>query len=178
MASAAFLDHRPGRTWRDLEDAAVSAQILYGSNDQWDNWRRSVDYYPEGELIWLDVDTLIRKLSHGKKSLNDFCARFLGLGGNTPPEVVPYTFENVVENLNAIQPHDWAAFLKERLTSKSPHAPLGGIANGGYRIEYTDQPNEFVRAAESTERGINAWYSLGIRTADQAIQDVLIGSPA
>jgi predicted metalloprotease with PDZ domain len=177
-ASAAFLDHRPGRTWRNLEDTAVSAQILYQTNDQWDNWRRSVDYYPEGELIWLDVDTLIRKLSHGKKSLNNFCVRFLGLGGNTPPEVVPYTFADVVENLNAIQPYDWAAFLKERMTSKSPHAPLGGIENGGYRIEYTDQPNEFIHASESDDRGVNAWYSLGIRTSDQTIEDVLMGSPA
>jgi len=177
-ASAAFLDHRPGRTWRDLEDTAVSAQILYGTNDQWDNWRRSVDYYPEGELIWLDVDTLIRNLSHGKKSLNDFCARFLGVGGNTPPQVLPYTFDDIVENLNAIQPYGWAAFLKERLTSKSPHAPLDGITNGGYRLEYTDQPNEVIHAAESSDRGVNAWYSLGIRTEDQTIQDVLIGSPA
>ena len=82
-ASAAFLDHRPGRTWRNLEDTAVSAQILYATSDQWDNWRRSVDYYAEGELVWLDVDTVIRKLSRGKRSLNDFCARFLGLHGNT-----------------------------------------------------------------------------------------------
>lgn len=177
-ASAAFMDHRPGRTWRNLEDTSVSAQILYQTNDQWDNWRRSVDYYPEGELIWLDVDTLIRKLSHGKKSLNDFSVRFLGLGGNTPPEVRPYTFEDVVENLNAVQQYGWSAFLKERLTSKSPHAPLGGIENGGYRIDYTDQPNEFIRASESSDRGVNAWYSLGMRTEDQTIDDVLIESPA
>ncbi len=177
-ASAAFLDHRPGRTWRDLEDTAVSAQILYAASDQWDNWRRSVDYYPEGELIWLDVDTLIRKLSHNKRSLNDFCARFLGLGGNTPPEVVPYTFDDLVSSLNAVQPYDWAAFLNERVTSKSPHAPLSGIENGGYRIEYTDQENNYIRAAESTDRGVNAWYSIGLRTEDQTIQDVLIDSPA
>ena len=177
-ASAAFLDHRPGRTWRDLEDTAVSAQILYATSDQWDNWRRSVDYYAEGELIWLDVDTVIRKLSRGKRSLNDFCARFLGLHGNTPPEVVPYTFDDLVESLNTVQPYDWGGFLKERVTSRSPHAPLGGIANGGYRIEYTDQENNYIRAAESSDRGVNAWYSLGIRTEDQSIQDVLVGSPA
>ena len=177
-ASAAFLDNRPGRTWRDLEDTAVSAQILYAASDQWDNWRRSVDYYPEGELIWLDVDTMIRKLSHGKRSLNDFCARFLGLGGNTPPKVVPYTFDDLVASLNGLEPYDWASFLKQRVTSKSAHAPLGGIANGGYRIQYTDRENSYIRAAENTERGVNAWYSIGIRTEDQTIQDVLMGSPA
>ncbi len=177
-ASAAQMDHRPGRTWRDLQDTATAAQILYGANEQWDNWRRSVDYYPEGELIWLEADTTIRKLSHGKKSLNDFCARFLGLGGNTPPEVVAYTFEDVTNNLNAIQPYDWAGFLKERLTSKSPGAPLGGIASGGYKLEYTDQENDFVRAEETRDRGVNAWYSLGINVGgDNVISDVLVDSP-
>jgi predicted metalloprotease with PDZ domain len=178
-ASAAELDHRPGRTWRDLQDTATAAQILYAANDEWDNWRRSVDYYPEGELIWLDVDTTIRKLSGGKKSLNNFCARFLGSGGDTLPKVITYTFDELVNNLNATQSYDWATFLNERLTSKGPHAPLEGVANGGYRIEYTDQSNEFIRAAESKGRGVNAWYSLGLLTgADNIISDVLMGSPA
>ncbi len=177
-ASAAEMDHRPGRTWRDLQDTATAAQTLYSSSEQWDNWRRSVDYYAEGELIWLDVDTTIRKLSGGKRSLNDFCARFLGLGGNTPPEVVPYNFQQLVSVLNQIQPYDWGHFLNDRLTSKSPHAPLGGIEGGGYDIEYTDQPNEFIRAQESKDRGVNAWYSLGIRVSDNTVRDVLIGSPA
>jgi predicted metalloprotease with PDZ domain len=176
--SAAFLDHRPGRTWRNLEDTAVSAQILYGTTEQWDNWRRSVDYYLEGELIWLEVETTIRKLSSGKKSLDDFCARFLGLGGNTPVKVVPYTFDDLVQELNAIQPYDWASFLRARVTAEAPHAPLGGITAAGYRIEYTDQPNEFTRAADGRERGVNAWYSIGIRVAEGTISDVLMGSPA
>lgn len=177
-ASAAELDHRPGRTWRDLQDTATAAQILYGATEQWDNWRRSVDYYAEGELVWLEVDTTIRKLSGGKKSLNDFCARFLGLGGNTPPTTVTYTFDDVVANLNAIQPYDWAALLRERLTSKAPHAPLVGIANGGYRIEYTAEANEFLRAADTRDRGVNAWFSLGMVVADNSISDVLVGSLA
>ena len=109
--SAATLDVRPGRTWRDLSDTAVSAQILIDASDGWDNWRRNVDYYPEGELIWLEADTIIRKQSGGKKSINDFCARFHGLGGDTAPKVVPYTFEDIVENLNAVVPYDWADFL-------------------------------------------------------------------
>src|SRR5580692_156573 len=102
----------------DTGCAAVAAQILIDASDGWDNWRRNVDYYPEGELIWLEVDTLIRKQSKGKKSINDFCARFHGLGGDTTPKVVPYTFDDVVENLNAVVPYDWATFLHERLTTK------------------------------------------------------------
>ena len=178
-SSAAELDHRPGRTWRDLQDTATAAQTLYSTSDQWDNWRRSVDYYSEGELIWLEVDTTIRQLSQGRKSLNDFCARFLGLGGNTPPKVVPYTFEDVVSNLNAIQPHDWAQFFEQRLTSKSPHAPFGGIANGGYRVENTGQDTEMLRAEDGRDHSLNSWYSLGLKIGgDMTITDVLIDSPA
>lgn len=40
------------------------------------SWSRSADDYPEGELIWLDVDTLIRERSHGRRSLDDFARAF------------------------------------------------------------------------------------------------------
>jgi predicted metalloprotease with PDZ domain len=177
-ASAAEMDHRPGRTWRDLEDTAVSAQILYDTNSKWDNWRRSVDYYQEGELIWLEADTIIRKHSKNRRSLNDFCLKFLGLGGNTPPEIVPYTFEELVKTLDSVEHYDWAGFFNERLTSKSPQAPLGGIDNAGYRVQYADASNLYIRAAESSDRGLNAWYSLGLAIEDGSISDVLVDSPA
>jgi predicted metalloprotease with PDZ domain len=178
-ASAAELDRRPGRTWRDLEDTAVAAQTLYSSGEGWDNWRRSVDYYPEGELIWLEADVNIRKLSGGKKSLNDFCARFLSAGGNSGPKLLPYTFDDVVDALNAVQPFDWASFLKERITSKASHAPTGGITAGGYRLIFDDKPNEMTRAEESKHHGLNAWYSLGLSIgSDNLVSDVLVNSPA
>jgi predicted metalloprotease with PDZ domain len=176
-ASAATLDYRPGRTWRDLQDTAFAAQILYDTSPQWDNWRRSVDYYQEGELLWLEADTIIRKLTKDKKSLNDFCARFEGLGGNTPPKVVPYNFDDVVAALNAVAPYDWSGFFHERLTSKAPHAPLEGIENGGYRVVYTDQPSEFIQARETATGDAQAWWTLGIDiTSDGHIDDVLVDS--
>ncbi|HEX4022956.1 MAG TPA: M61 family peptidase [Acidobacteriaceae bacterium] len=174
--TASILDNRPGRTWRDLQDTATAAQTLYGSGYGWDNWRRSVDYYNEGELIWLEVDTTIRRLSHGQKSINDFTARFHGLGGNTPPKVIPYTFNDIVSNLNAVQPYDWATFLRTRLDSKSPHAPLGGIEQGGYELVYTDKPNQMIQARESFG-GVDAWYSLGLQISKSGtLNDVEINS--
>ncbi|MGC1873092.1 MAG: M61 family peptidase, partial [Acidobacteriaceae bacterium] len=168
----------PGRTWRDLQDTATAAQTLYEASGQWGNWRRSVDYYPEGELLWLQVDTIIRQKSHGKKSLNDFCVRFLGLNGNTGPITVPYTFEDLVSNLNAVQPYDWAGFLTEKLTTKEDHAPPGGIENGGYRLTYSDTPNSMEQSMEAL-RGIDAWYSLGLNIShDGVLRDVLFYSPA
>lgn len=176
---AATMDYRPGRTWRDLQDTATAAQILYEASGQWDNWRRNTDYYGEGDLIWLDVDTTIRKLTDGKKSLNDFLAAFEDLGGNTPPKVVPYHFDDIVNGLNAVAPYDWAGFLRERLTSKSPRAPLGGIENGGYKLVFTDQPNDITEAKIATSGGAEDWWSIGINVAsDGRIEDVLVGSPA
>ena len=176
--SAAEMDHRPGRTWRSLQDTATAAQLLYSTSSEWDNWRRSVDYYAEGELIWLEVDTMIRTLSKGKRSLNDFAGRFLGKGGDTPPAVVPYEFADVCAQLSDVAPFDWRHFLEGRMSSKAPHAPLNGIANGGYKLEYSDQANDFAHAFETRDHGVNAWYSLGFRTADEAVRDVLVDSPA
>ncbi len=178
---AATLDYRPGRTWRDLQDTATAAQILYmyGDGSPWDNWRRNTDYYAEGDLVWLDVDTTIRKLTSDKKSLNDFLAAFEGLGGNTPPKVVPYTFDDVVNGLNGVVAYDWAGFLRERLTSKAPHAPLGGIENGGYKLVFTDQPNEVTQAQMTATGSTQEWWSIGIDvTSDGRIEDVLVGSAA
>jgi predicted metalloprotease with PDZ domain len=180
-ATAAMLDYRPGRTWRDLQDTATAAQILYlyGESSPWDNWRRNTDYYAEGDLVWLDVDTTIRKLTSDKKSLNDFLAAFEGVGGNTPPKVVSYTFEDVVKALNGVVAYDWAGFLRERLTRKSPHAPLGGIEGGGYKLTFTDQPNEVTQATMTAMSTTQEWWSIGINvTSDGRIEDVLLGSAA
>lgn len=176
---AAQMDYRPGRTWRDLQDTATAAQLLYETSDEWDNWRRSTDYYSEGDLVWLDVDTTIRRLTHDQKSLNDFLAAFEGYGGSTPPKVVPYHFTDIVNGLNAVVPYDWARFLKERLTSLSPHAPLGGIENGGYKLVFTDQPNAIMQAAINAYGSMPEWWSIGINVSgDGHIEDVLVGSPA
>ncbi|WP_158793210.1 M61 family metallopeptidase [Granulicella sp. L60] len=176
---AAEYDNRPGRTWRDVQDTARSAQVLNDAGGGWDSWRLSLDYYDEGELIWLDVDTTIRKMTDGKKSLNDFVAKFHGLGGDTPPKVVPYTFEDVVAGLNSVVPNDWATFLRSRLDSNSYHAPLGGLENGGYKLEYTDKPNSWSELADAESGTFNFWYSIGMRVGKSGgIYDVLKESAA
>ena len=62
--TAAEMDTRAGRAWRPLEDTAVFAQVLYDTGDDYRQYRRSTDYYEEGSLIWLEVDTLIRRHRH------------------------------------------------------------------------------------------------------------------
>lgn len=173
--SAAEMDNRPGRTWRSVQDTATAAQVLgAGGSSQWDNWRLALDYYPEGELIWMDVDTTIREKTKGKKSLNDFVGAFHGMGGDTGPKVAPYTFEDVVAGLNAVVANDWAGFLRERLDSHAYHAPMGGIERGGYRLVYRDVPNVYEKAYEGVSEGVEFWYSLGLHVGKTGgIADVL-----
>ncbi|MGA9968085.1 MAG: M61 family peptidase, partial [Terriglobales bacterium] len=176
--TAAMLDHRTGRTWRPLEDTARSVQILRLQGPEWQSWRRGLDYYPEGELIWLEVDATIRQQSHGEKSLNDFCRLFYG-GESGPPKVVPYTFDDVVRTLNQVTPYDWAGLLKTRVNSTGPHAPLGGIERGGWRLVYNDQPNLFIHTGEKLRKSVDASYSLGfVVREDGVLSDVIYGSPA
>src|SRR5664279_2575326 len=114
--TAAELDNKYGRTWRPLEDTAVAAQVLYEAGNDYQSLRRSVDYYPEGTLIWLEADVVIRQLSKGRKSLDDFCKLFYGAPSG-PPALKPYNFDDVVAALNAVQHNDWAGFLNQRLRS-------------------------------------------------------------
>jgi len=176
--TAAMLDHRAGRTWRPLEDTARSVQTLRMMGSQWQNWRRSLDYYPEGELVWLEVDSIIRQQTHGQRSLNDFCKRFHG-GESGPPKVVPYTFDDVVRTLNEIAPYDWAQLLNDRVKATSTHAPLGGIERGGWKLVYNDKPNAFSQAAEKIFKSSDFSYSLGFTVGeDGKLDDVIVGSPA
>lgn len=177
-ATAAMLDHRAGRAWRPLEDTARSVQILRLQGPEWQNWRRGLDYYPEGELIWLEVDTIIRRQSHGQKSLDDFCRLFHG-GESGAPKVVPYTFDDVVRALNQVTPYDWAGLLHERVNAVKAGAPLGGIEGGGWRLVYNDRPNLFIHTGEEIDKYLDASYSLGfVVKKDGEFQDVVYGSPA
>jgi predicted metalloprotease with PDZ domain len=180
--TAAELDHRTGRNWRPLEDTARSVQILRMSGRQWTSWRRGLDYYPEGELIWLEVDATIRQRTHGRRSLNDFCRSFHG-GESGPPKVVPYTFDDIVRALNEIAPgdarFDWATLLHERVAATSTHAPLDGIERGGWKLVYNDQPNALTEAGEKLEKFSDFSYSLGLYVGEDGnFFDVIVDSPA
>jgi predicted metalloprotease with PDZ domain len=175
---SAALDHTPGRSWRPLQDTADAAQILYSAPQEFESWRRSVDYYPEGFLIWLEADTVIRQQTNGQKSLNDFCRIFHG-GGNTPPLMVPYTFDEVVKTLNQVAPYDWKKFLRDRLDTYGPGAPLGGITNGGWKLAYDENQSDFTKAMEKSRNFVDARFSIGLALDDKGgVHDVIADSPA
>jgi predicted metalloprotease with PDZ domain len=182
--TAAYLDNWPGRTWRSLEDTAVSAQLLYMVPGQaWRSWRRWVDFYDESWLMWLDADITIRQLTHGQKSLDDFCRLFHGAPSG-PPQLIPYTFDEVVAALNQVAPNDWQKFFHDRLDEITLHPPMGGITGGGWRLIYNDQPNTYIQAMEQSENLVSENFTLGIvvSSADGDkggdLLDVIPGSPA
>jgi predicted metalloprotease with PDZ domain len=159
-ATAARYDNVKGREWRAVQDT-TNDPIVNGRRAQgWNNWQRAEDYYSEGQLIWLDADTLIRELSGDKRSLNDFARRFFGVddGVNVAKH---YTFEDVVRELNAIQPYDWTSFLRSRLDGHGPGAPLAGLARAGWKLVYTEKPTDFLKALEEQSKSANFQYSLG-----------------
>ena len=166
---------RPGRTWRPLADTATGEPGLGGGRG-WFAWRRGTDYYDEGDLLWLEVATIIHSASNGEKSIDDFCQAFHG-GANNGAEVKTYTFDQLVSALNAIAPYDWAAFLRTRLDSTAAEAPVGGIENGGWKVELNGQPEK--AGAAGRRGGSGDTYSIGLQIGpDGAVADALVGSPA
>ena len=177
-ATAAALDHTPGREWRNLQDTADAAPELYFSPRAWESWRRSTDFYDEGTLDWLWADVIIRQQSKGKKSLDDFCKLFHG-APSTGPMVKTYTFDDVVNALNQITPYDWRGFWTQRLTNHGPGAPLGGIEGSGWKVVYDEVPSEMERGSENGGHVNGGLYSIGLQLReDGTIIDTIEGMPA
>ncbi len=180
--TSARLNTQSGRTWRPLIDTTIDAQILYNAASEWQNWRRTTDFYDEGELIWLEADVLIRQTTNGSKSLDDFCKIFFA--GATPkpieaPAPKPYMLDEVVSTLKQVAPYDWQKFFEDRLWSTASKAPLGGIENGGWKLAYQENPSEILRLRSDAKRVNDFNFSLGLQLKpDGLISDVNVLQPA
>lgn len=175
---AASMSYRTGRSWRSLQDTADAAPLTYFGGGGWANWRRGTDFYPEGQLLWLDVDTQIRELSHGKHSLDDFAKAFYGMDSGSYVTKT-YTFDDVIKTLNQVQPYDWARFLRSRLDYTGDTLPEKGIERGGWKLVFTDTPNDHDKAIEKMRHGVNLAYSLGLSAGSNGhIYDVQWDGPS
>ncbi|HET6545724.1 MAG TPA: hypothetical protein VFG55_03140 [Rhodanobacteraceae bacterium] len=176
---ASTYSHRIGRVWRDLEDTTNDPVIAERRPQPWRSWQRSEDYYSEGQLVWLDADTKIRELSRGRRSLDDFARAFFGVDDGRV-ETLTYTFDDVVQALDAVQSYDWAGFLDERLHGHGPGAPLDGIARGGWKLVYTDKPSAYQKSVGKERESDDFTDSIGlaVSTKDDRIGEVLWDSPA
>jgi predicted metalloprotease with PDZ domain len=173
----AALDATPGRNTNALLDTAIEAPVLYDAPRGFRSIRRGTDFYSEGELMWLEADATIRRISGGRRTIDDFARAFFGRS-STGPEVVTYTRDDVIAALNAVQPYDWRGFFAARIDAIAPHPP-DPFTPDGWRLVYASQPNALEKITNAVNKSFDVRYSLGIvGGTESVITDVVDGSAA
>ena len=168
----------PGRTWRALVDTTNDPTASGRAPQPWRSWQRSEDYYSEGQLIWIDVDRIIRTQSGGKRSIDDFAKAFYGMRDGDYGELT-YTFDDIVATLNKVQPYDWRGYLQRRVYDIAPGAPLDGINKGGYQLIFTSEPTKWIKSSEKAGKNNDLTFSGGFVVGmDGKVSSVLWDSAA
>jgi predicted metalloprotease with PDZ domain len=176
--TAADLQAQAGRLWRPLQDTTNDPVINQRRPLAWRSYSRAEDYYQEGAMFWLDADTLIRHATNNHASLTTFAQKFFGIEDGSYGEVT-YNFDDVVATLNAVYPYDWAAFLHKRLDDHPNTDLQDGLTRAGWRLVFTDKPNEVEKAAGASRHATSYEFSLGLTVGrDGKVATVLWGSPA
>ena len=101
-------------------------------------------------------------LGKGEATENLSVAIAMHGGSDSPPEVRPYTFDDIVAALNGVLPYDWKGFLEKRLTATEPEPPLDGLTRGGWKLVYTEKPTDYFKSAEARRRSVDLTYSIGV----------------
>lgn len=175
---AAVVANRDGRSWKSLEDSTNDAIYMAKHRVSWRDWQRREDYYPEGVLLWLDVDARLRELSHGRHGLDDFARLFFDVldGGD---RIRTYTFRDVCAALNEVAPNDWTAFLERHLRTHNTREAMAGLPRAGWKLIYTPTPSAAFREEEADSGVLNLDYSIGMQIdTDGTVQSVRWGAPA
>jgi predicted metalloprotease with PDZ domain len=110
--------------------------------------------------------------------MDDFAQAFFGVQDRRV-QPLTYTFDEVVNTLNQVQPFDWRRFLRDRLDGHGPGAPLDGLARSGWKLAWAESPSEFEKNDDAEWRGDDFAYSLGLYLKRSGQVDaVLWDSPA
>jgi len=168
----------PGRATTPIIDLTTGAPYYYVARGAYGSLRRNAgDFYTEGELMWLDADTILRQISHGKKSLDDYTKVFAG--GVSGPKVVTYTRADIERYLNQVAPYDWHGFFQKWVYSIAPLPPADEIARAGYKLVWTDKPNHYDEVGDKQSKGVDAWNDVGFAADENGkLFDVRENSPA
>lgn len=165
-----------GRAWRSLADTGAASHTLRGWSARWSHLRRGQDYYNEGAMVWMEADAIIRRLTEGSRSLDDFCRAFFARADNdTAPK--PYDRAEVIRTLTDVADFDWDAFIRDRVETPRERPILSVVQELGYTLEYTNQPPR----GPNNERTdpLDTRDSLGMRVrSNGTIDDVQLDSPA
>lgn len=135
----ADLRRRSGRSWRPLVDTAVANHTQRGGPYDWINLRRGQDYYHEGALFWLEADVIIRVLTRGQRSLDDFCKAFMGRNPDGAA-IRPFDEQEIIDTLKGIAPYDWARLIATRIHLTQDALSLDGLRLAGYRMVHAPTP--------------------------------------
>ncbi|WP_458071913.1 M61 family metallopeptidase [Rhodanobacter sp. BL-MT-08] len=170
MTAANYERNRAGFAWRTLEDTTNDPTAAHRSSLPYRSWQMSEDYYSGGQMMWLEVDSKLRSLTHDHKSLDDFAHLFFGVD-NGSYVTKTYTFDDVVAALNAVAPFDWAGFLHARVSVLNP--PLSGIDGTGWKLVYTDRESDYEKQynsrPEPSRHLYNFAWSIGLTMADKGL---------
>ena len=175
---AATVADRAGRSWKNLEDSTNDAIYMAGHHVSWRDWQRREDYYPEGVILWLDVDARLRELTHGKRGLDDFARTFFGASDNGR-RTWTYDFQDVCAALDKVAVDDWAGFLGRHLRSHDTDDAMAGLARAGWKLTYGDTPSVTFQQGEKEAGILNLDYSIGMQVDETGrIQSVQWNGPA
>jgi len=143
----------------------------------WASWQRSEDYYTESLLLWLDVDTRLRELSNGARSLDDAAKLFFAARPNQGA-ISTYGLSDVIAALNTVGAADWNRFLAQHVNGLAPPL-LDGMTRAGWRLVYNDKPNAYIRDREKDRKLTDLSYSLGLVVSkDAVLTEVVWEGPA
>jgi predicted metalloprotease with PDZ domain len=172
--NAELMRSEGGRSWRSLQDTADAARFVDRSH--WSARRRNTSsFYLEGSLLWLEVDVIIRELTGGQRSLDDFCRLYAGPA--TPGGT--YELDEILTVLNRVAAYDWRSFFDKRVSSTRPEAPIEGLELAGWRPVRGDEPSEYLLGIEGRRAQYRYLFRCGLTVNDQGkIDDVFAGSPA
>lgn len=159
LVASTYTVDRPGFAWRNLQDTTHDPIIAARRPQAARSHQLSEDYYNAGALLWLAVDAELRDRSRGRRSLDDFAARFFGMDDGQW-QVRPYDFDDVVATLDDVVRHDWASFLRERLDANAP--PLDGLPASGWRLAYRDTPTPYHKAVQAQRQIADHTASIGL----------------
>ncbi|MEM8868053.1 MAG: hypothetical protein AAGC73_07265 [Verrucomicrobiota bacterium] len=168
-----------GREWRSLEDTAADSYHLRGGSRHWSGLIRGQDYYNEGLMFWLEVDTILREETQDEATLDDFAETFLGAdypGGF----VKTFTEEDLLLSLKSMLDYDWESLIAQRITETQEKLPLEFIERLGYRLKYSDTRSEALKDIETEYQFATALDSLGMSVAENGTvgSNVVTGMPA
>lgn len=171
--------NEPGRTTEPLIDTTTAAPYLYEARGEYPEIRRTAgDFYTEGELLWLDVDTIIREKTDGKKSLDTFLHLYAGQH-DTGPIVKTYTRADIEKLLDEVVPYDWHAFFQKHVYDIAAKPPSSEFRRAGWKFVYDAKPNRFVEAQEALRHSNDQWVTYGLMIGKAGkVEQVREGSPA